>query len=162
MTLLSDLIYALSPMIGFAALLSISLGMCAVLQGGINRYAAIKWGLTPVILLNNLVIFIAGIILFFLVKTKPAVFPSFFKSHGTFEFSWWYLLPGLLGLCLVAGIPFVISKIGALRVFVGIVAGQMILGMVWDYFAEGIPLSATRIAGALFALIGVVMLAFKN
>lgn len=153
---------SLRSMTWLAACVSVSLGLAAVLQGGINRYASARWGLTPIILLNNLVIFIAGIALFFLVRARPALFPDFFRSRGVTDFSWWYLLPGLFGLCLVAGIPFVMSKIGALRVFVGIVAGQMIFGLLWDFFVEGIPMNNTRIIGALLTLIGVFVSASES
>ena len=143
-------------------LFSLGLGFAAVLQGGINRHASGKFGLTSVILLNNAVIFVAGLALFAVVKFMPANFPDFFKPRAASgSFSWWYILPGLLGLCLVAGIPFAISKIGALRVFVGIVTGQMIVSMIWDACIEGIPVTTIRLASAGLTIAGVVLLSWK-
>lgn len=145
-----------------ATIISVLLGFAAVFQGGINRHASGKFGLTPVILLNNAIIFVAGIVLFVAVKYLPASFPDFFKAKLTpGSFSWWYILPGLLGLALVTGIPFAISKIGALRVFIGIVTGQMIISIIWDAALEGIPITGIRITGAILAVISVMLLSWK-
>src|SRR5688500_13267968 len=103
--------------------LTVFLGIVAVLQGAINRLVASAWGLTPAILLNNLVILVLGFLFYAAVKFYPEWFPeSFADKAGFTQWSWYYFLPGLCGLIIITGIPFAISKIGAAEVFVGIVA----------------------------------------
>ena len=146
-----------------AAFFSICLGFIAVIQGGLNRQISSKLGLVWAILINNSVIFIAGILFYFFVKYNPDIFSTFFKEKGTFShLSWWYIIPGLCGLCLVAGIPLAINKIGALNVFIAIVAGQMILSIIWDFYVEGIAISPIRITSAVLSLISVLLLSWKS
>lgn len=141
--------------------LAFTLGSIAVLQGTINRQVSGAWGLAPAVILNNCVTFIVGLAFFFVVKFYPQWFPVFFRSKDTLSgFSWHFLLPGVFGVCIVAGMPFAISKIGAVNVFVVVVCAQMITSLVWDQFVEGIPMSWPRVAGALFAIIGVMLLRF--
>lgn len=134
------------------------LGAAAVIQGGINRQVMNSWGVTSAILLNNSVILFAAVLLYVAVKCWPQFFPAAFRGGAAFsDFSWHYALPGLCGLFLVAGIPLAIGKIGALNVFLGIVCGQVVGSLIWDKLAFGIPLTWPRIAGAVFALIAVLL-----
>lgn len=143
--------------------LTFFLGAIAVLQGALNRIIAGSWGLAPAIVLNNCVILAAGLVLFGAVKFYPEIFPEGLRDKAGFtSFSWYYVLPGLCGLVLVAGIPFAIGKIGAANVFIGIVCAQMVASLIWDKVVEGIPLTWTRTAGAFFAILGAVMLRIKT
>lgn len=143
-----------------ALVLSACLGVAAVLQAGMNRAIGTEWGLLPAVFLNSLVLFVAVSGLFALMTARPELFPEAFQNRGAFKsFSPWFLLPGLFGLCLVSGIPFAISKAGALRVFVTVVAFQMAAGLGWDTWIEGVAVSPRRIAGAVLALLGALLTA---
>lgn len=144
-------------------ILTFFLGAIAVLQGALNRTIAGNWGLAPTIVLNNCVILTAGLALFGAVKFYPEFFPEAFRDKAGFTgFSWYYFLPGLCGLALVAGIPYAISKIGAANVFIGIVCAQMVASLAWDKAVEGIPLTWPRVLGACFAVLGALMLRIKS
>lgn len=146
-----------------AAMLAIILGGIAVLQGGLNRQIAMKWGLIHAIVLNCAVIFLLSIILYFIVKIFPQLFPVSMRARALIgPYPGWIWWPGFFGLCLVAGIPMAIAKGGALQVFVGIVFGQMVVGLIWDLFQEGIPVSVLRITGAVFVGIGLVLVSLKS
>jgi uncharacterized membrane protein YdcZ (DUF606 family) len=69
----------------------------------------------------------------------------------------WILLPGIFGFCLVVGLPLALAQLGAMRVFVVVVASQMAVSGVWDAWVEGIPPSPLRVLGAALALIGAVL-----
>jgi len=73
------------------------------------------------------------------------------------ELRFYWFLPGVFGFLLVAGLPWAAHHVGTLRVFVGVVAAQMITSLAWDHFAESIPVTATRITGALLAIASVVL-----
>lgn len=85
-------------------------------------------------------------------------FPEALKERQGFEaWSWWYLLPGLLGFAFVVGLPYSIARIGALQVFVGLVVAQMVGGLLWDHFVEGLDWSFSRILGATLAVVAVLL-----
>jgi uncharacterized membrane protein YdcZ (DUF606 family) len=138
--------------------LTLFLGVVAVLQGTLNRLVAKSWGLTSTILFNNMVILVAASAFYLAVKTVPRAFPESFAGRAEFaSFSWYYVLPGLFGFTLVAGIPLAIGAIGALDAFVIMVCAQMATSLVWDGVAEGIPPSWPRVAGAALAVAGVLV-----
>lgn len=135
-------------------LLPIGLGACAVLQGALNRKIADAWGLVPAVLFNTFVFLIAALGLWLAVRFAPERFPAFFR--GRFDagsIAWWYVLPGLFGFALVAGLPWAIAKVGAAEAFVGLVAAQMVVSVLWDAKVEGIPLGTPRVLGAVLAVV---------
>lgn len=143
--------------------LTLFLGVVAVLQGALNRLVAKSWGLTPTILFNNLVILVAASVFYAVVRGFPRIFPESFAGKAAYaSFSWYFVLPGLFGFTLVAGIPLAIGAIGALDAFVLMVCAQMATSLVWDGIAEGIPPSWPRVAGAVLAVGGVLVSRIKH
>lgn len=142
--------------------LTLVLGAVAVLQGVLNRKVAMHWGLAPTVLLNNSVIFVLGLCLYFVVKFFPMAFPEIFRDKASFtQFSWYYLLPGFFGLLFVTGIPFAISRLGALNVFVGLVCTQIVVSLIWDVWVDGVVISWTRMMSAALAVLSVILLQVK-
>ena len=134
--------------------LPVFLGIAAVIQGGLNRQIADQWGLASVALFNTLVMLVFTALLLILAKWRPELLPEFFRMKGAFStFRWWYLIPGLCGLALVVGIPFVIQRVGAFPVFLGILGGQMVMSLAWDALVEHRPLTSLRLAGAGMAVL---------
>ena len=132
------------------------LGVMAVIQGGLNRQISGHWGLASATLFNSIVLLVASVALFALANWQPARLPDFFHMKGSFAaFHWWYLIPGLCGLALVAGIPFAINRLGAFSVFLGIVGGQLVMSLVWDALVEHRPVTLLRLAGAGMAMLSV-------
>ena len=147
----------------WAAILSILIGCSTVLQGGFNRQIAIQCGLAGAVLLNAFFYTGAAILLFWVSKKFPQFVPNLFHDKGTFtQFSWWFLIPGLCGFLIVVGAPIVIAKIGAFKLVLGVVAAQLVLGLLWDVTMEHIPATATRIAAAVLAFIRVLLVSVKR
>jgi transporter family-2 protein len=141
--------------------LAIFLGVLAVIQVTINRQVATRWGLAPATLLNTAVATLAaGIFLGFAVALgrDPFLFQPGLRLSGL---RWYWLLPGVIGFMLVAGLPWAVHHVGALRVFVGVVAAQMVASLAWDHFAESNPATPTRIGGALLAIASVVLVSWR-
>ena len=137
--------------------LAVVLGVVAVIQAAINRQIALRWGLAPAATLNTGIATVAAaIFLGSFVALGGASF-ALQSSVRLADFRWYWVLPGIFGFLLVAGIPWAVHHVGALRVFVGIVAAQMVASVVLDHFAEGIPLTTTRGAGALLAVASVLL-----
>ena len=144
-------------------LLPIALGLAAVLQAGLNRQIATHWGLSGAALLNGLIVAAMAILVFLLAGRYPAGFPELVRPKGELAgFRAWYLLPGLLGIFLVLGIPLGMQKLGALRVFLTLIVVQIAAALLWDVAVERIPLTATRLIGALTALAGVVLVSLSR
>lgn len=131
------------------------LGAFGVLQAALNRQVAIASGLPPAVFFNTLV-FLAMASLFLGLSRVAARSASDGPGLAA-SFRWWWVLPGFLGFCVVAGLPFAIQKIGAARVFVALVASQMATSLVWDAVVEKLPVTGTRLAGAALAVLGVLV-----
>lgn len=143
-------------------LVPLLVGAATVLQGGLNRMVSDKWGLAATVLFNNLVLAVISIGVWGIVRGAPTLFPTFFGDRGSWgDLRWWWIVPALCGLVIVGGIPWAISRLGALTVLVGIVAAQMVVGLVWDAWVEGQPATVLRIVGAALAVGGVALASYK-
>lgn len=132
---------------------ALSLGLLSVWQGGLNRQISDGKGLSMTLLINNSVLIIVAVMIFMAAKLFPAQTPEVFKiKQESSGFSWWYIFPGIMGYMLISGVPYTIGKIGALQAFVFIIAGQMVAGLVWDRWVEGIDLDLPRLASAALAI----------
>jgi transporter family-2 protein len=71
------------------------------------------------------------------------------------------LTAGAMGACLVFGIAWLVPQIGAGAVMIGLIAGQVLSGMVLSHFgwlgSPVQPVSAMNVVGALVLLGGVYM-----
>lgn len=142
----------------FFWLLPLTVGTVTVLQGTLNRKMGMEMGLGSALALNSVIVLFLGLGLYGGVRAFPQYFPAIFHGELQLEkLAGWMILPGIFGFCIIAGIPWAISKLGAAKVFVGIVVAQVTVSMLWDTLIEGKPLSWMRIAGALLAIVGVVL-----
>ena len=134
------------------------LGVMAVLQATLNRGIAQHAGLAAATALNMVVAAACafGFALFCAQRGEANGILRWTVDRSAFQL--WWLLPGVVGFLIVLGLPWSVQRIGALSTFVALVSAQMVTSALWDHFAGGIPLSPTRIAGALCALVGVVLL----
>lgn len=137
-----------------AWIFAFGLGAVAVLQGGLNRVISEKLPLGATVILNAL-IFLTVALIYWFVAEKQAI-------QNGFKPEWWYVIPGVLGAIFVFGIPWAIPQIGALRVFLCIVAGQMVVSLIWDKVAENRSPDLQGILGALLAVAGVVVASWKK
>jgi transporter family-2 protein len=144
-------------------LLSVFLGFCAVLQSALNRRMASGWGLAGPVFLNCLIFLFWGTTLYLVARSLPQSLPEFFRPRGELsQFRLWYLLPGTLGFCLVAGIPVAIYRIGAFKVFLILMSSQMVASLLWDATMEAKPITALRVGGALLGALGAGLVAFAE
>jgi uncharacterized membrane protein YdcZ (DUF606 family) len=145
-------------------LLPILLGGAGVVQAGLNRTIAQTNGLCVAALINGVVVGLCAVLIFLLVYTLPGLFPdivAFNREKGQ-PLAWWYLLPGIIGFCFVFIIPLIIMEVGTLPVFLGVIAGQILVGILWDAHYENIPVSGIRIAGAALTFAGALLVVWKK
>ncbi|MCB0393664.1 MAG: DMT family transporter [Bdellovibrionales bacterium] len=142
--------------------LSVVLGAVAVMQAGLNRQVSQHIGLSGAVLINTLVLLLIAFGFLWITSRFPENFPEHFPSKGISLKAWWFLIPGICGFLLVAGLPFAVSKIGALTAFLCLVTGQMVTSLLWDYFVESIEFNIWRVGGALLAVVGLTVSTIKG
>ena len=139
-------------------LIPIAVGFAGILQGGVNRNMSEDIGLAHSILIGNIIIVGYSLLLYFLVQKSPENYPSFMHVKAAItSFKWWYIFPSIFGFIIVAGIPYGIYKLGAVKVTVVIVAAQMIASVLWDIFIEKAPINLFKSLGLLFAGVSVAL-----
>jgi uncharacterized membrane protein YdcZ (DUF606 family) len=146
----------------WAIVISVVLGFATVIQSGINRHVSKDWSLNEVAFFNNGIVLIISLTAFLSAKYLTNITPNIFKLKGTMpEFQWYFIIPAICGWFIVMYFPFAISKIGAAKVFIIVVAAQMTGSLVWDYYMEDIGLTTLRISSALLAIAAVVVANFE-
>lgn len=72
---------------------------------------------------------------------------------------WYALLAGAFGLVVIGAISYMIPRIGVAGSIITVVAGQLLVGTILDYFgwlgAAERPLDATRLLGLVVVMLGV-------
>ena len=136
----------------------IVVGAMTVLQGGLNRHLGSSMGLAAAVFLTCAITTVLGAIVYGWVRLSPGSAPEFFQGAFNWQaFRWWMLVPGFCGFGVVIGIPWAIPQLGAAKVFVGMVAAQLIGSLLWDMLVEGSSPTALRLAGVAVTFGGVIM-----
>lgn len=138
-----------------ALLVPFALGCFAVLQVALNKRIAAVMGLTQAVILNAGVLLVVAILFWLYARGARQDFGAWMSGAGGFgDFKLWWIIPGLCGLTLVAGMPWAVQRVGALQAFVVLVAAQMLFSIAWDHWVEDVAVSAPRVIGAGLAIIG--------
>jgi transporter family-2 protein len=144
-----------------ALVVSAVVGFLTVLQATFNRQIARAWGLAPAAVLNTAVAVVLSLaFLAFCVWRGSDTGLSRVSFDIRLMRAWW-LLPGCFGIAIVIGLPWAVSKVGALPVFVALVAAQVVTSALWDRLVDEAPLSPARIAGAVLAVASVALANWK-
>lgn len=147
----------------FFFLIPLTIGAVGVLQGTVNRAIGQSIGLAPALTLNS--ILVLGIALGFhgIVRWRPEWFPELFHDRFAFDqLAPWMILPAIFGFCIIGGLPWAISKLGAARVFLAVIVAQVIVSIAWDALVEKKPVSMMRIGGALLTVAGVALVSLEQ
>jgi len=136
---------------------AIILGFISVLQAGLNRKIASHLGVSSATLMNSIVLFLVSLALY--IACRVAAQEGTSASPTLSSIPAWYYIPGILGFFLVSGIPYVISKMGALQTLTPLISSQLIASLLWDLTVEGKQPSLLRMAGAAITCIGSALVA---
>jgi transporter family-2 protein len=140
-------------------LLPLIIGCCGILQGAFNRQVSTIIGVGQATLITNIGTFIIATCFYFFVKSYSHLFPDFFQIKAPITtYRWWFILPPIFGFLIIAGIPFAIAKLGAVKVTVGLIAAQMITSIAWDIVVEGLTLNLMTVIGIVFAFLSVTFI----
>lgn len=146
-----------------AIIVPIIVGICTILQSGLNNKVSGDWGLSKAVFLTCLLtVFISGLFML-IVKATPQSFPSILHLKGGIgDFKWWWLIPAFFGVTIVIGLPYAFFKVGAVNTIITMIASQMITSVLWDIYVEKLPINTMKSLGVLFALISVGLVTFSN
>lgn len=126
-------------------------GVSIVMQNGISREISKVLPLPHVIVLNSALtlllsaLFLVGFV-FFSSDSESVSWSS--------ALSWRPVFAAFCGWLIITGMPFVISKIGALKTISVVIAVQLGTALLWDMKVEGLSISYQRIIGAIGTLLG--------
>lgn len=144
-------------------IIPLTVGAVTVLQGTLNRQMSESMGLGAALVLNSIIVLALSGVLYAIARFRSAWLPDMFADQFQLgQLTWWMVLPGIFGFCVITGIPWAISRLGAAKVFVGIVVAQVVVSMLWDIFITGKPLTMMRVMGAVLAVAGVVLISMDK
>lgn len=138
------------------------IGLATVVQAGLNQKVGESLDLNTAILINSIVVLGASVLVYAVGLLSPQFLPNALQVQG-FDLSkisqlgWKVLIPGLCGFTIVFGIPWALTKMPALKVFIVIIVAQIVFSILWDSMISHQEISLWRLSGALIALVGVVI-----
>lgn len=132
-------------------LIPISVGLCIVMQGILNKQFSLAYGLATASLVNALIFAVVAFVLFTVAQRFPLAMPDFIPPKlSQYEFRFWHLVPGLCGFVIVTMTPWSIRHLGAAQVFILIISAQILFSSLWDHWVNGLPLSPLKALGLMF------------
>jgi bacterial/archaeal transporter family-2 protein len=139
--------------------ISLLMGALGVLQNTLNKQFSSTLGLPVTLLVNGFTLCACSLLFFFALRMVPAeALPEMFRPMaGVRGVRPYDVLPGIFGFVIISSLPWVLEKQGATKVFIAIIAGQLVVSMLWDLLVEGSPVDGMRAAGAALALIGAIV-----
>jgi len=143
-------------------LLPLLIGTFIVLQSAFNRQISAEIGLAPAVLFNSAVVLAASVVFYLLTRAFQTAGMAEAPGAAGFNFRAWYVVPGLLGFGIVAGLPWGIERFGALKVFVGLIAAQLVASLIWDATVELRPVTLIRAGGSLIAFLSATLVIWKG
>lgn len=150
-------------MSNWTILLPLLLGCIGILQGALNGQISNTIGVTQATLITNLGTVVICLFFYFWVKAYAHLVPEFFQIKAPLTtYKWWFIFPPLFGFLIIAGMPYAIAKLGAVKVTVGLIAAQMITSVLWDIMVEDISLNAMKFIGIIFAFLSVTFITLSK
>lgn len=150
-------------MSNWTILLPIMLGCIGILQGALNSQISTTIGVTQATLITNVGTVLICVAFYFGVRSYAHLVPDFFQIKAPLStYKWWYVFPPIFGFLIIAGMPFAIAKLGAVKVTVGLIAAQMITSVIWDIMVEDISLNIMKFIGIIFAFLSVTFITLSK
>jgi transporter family-2 protein len=148
--------------LGFYLLLPISIliGISLASQAGVNSQLRLALS-NPI--QAAFISFLVGTIILGIVAFLQG--DTWFKSGTLTTIPWWAWIGGLLGAFNIAMYIFLAPKLGAVVLTVSVVCGQILASLALDHNGwlgfPKIEISINRIVGAIFVVIGLLLVAKK-
>ncbi len=141
----------------FWFLAPIIVGICVVIQSGINDKIQSTHNIFYALIYGNIIFIFLSILAFNLFGGEKNVNFQFWSKEHLQSLSWWFLIPGMMGITIVTGSTIGFEKMGASATITLIVSSQLITGIVWDYFIKSKPITLENIIGTIILMLGVLI-----
>ena len=115
-------------------LVPILVGAITVFQSGLNKIISTRLSLLTAVSINSLLFLFTSLLCWFVYASNNWEKTMTELKQATY--SPWYVLPGICGFLIVAGIPYSMGKIGSGKTFVLLIASQILFGLIWDISYE--------------------------
>lgn len=132
----------------------IIVGICIIVQSGLNDKIESSHNLFYALLYGNVVFILLSILAFSIFNNPKSVGFSFWSKQHLGSLSWWFLLPGIMGITIVAGSAIGFDKLGASKTVSLIVASQLVVSLLWDYFVKSKEISVENVIGITLVITG--------
>ncbi len=140
--------------------LPLTLGVLVVFQSVMNRAIGETRGLSFAVALNAAVLLAVALAALGVLAMWGNSTPAYLRPQFNGAWRWWYVLPGIFGFTLVAGMPLAMRSLGAFPSIVALILGQLLCSLIWDAISQGQGISMARIGGLILTAAG-AYLAFK-
>lgn len=141
-------------------LLALAVGWGLASQAGVN--AQLRTALATPIQAAFISFVIGTCILGALLLWQNAPWPT---PATLLQVPWWAWLGGCLGAFNIAISIYLAPQLGAMALAISLVCGQVLASLIYDHYGLAgypkLPLSPTRVLGALLLVVGVVLVAKK-
>jgi len=143
--------------------LPLLIGCFGILQGTMNRVIATHIGVAQASLITNIGSTIICLFFYLFAKSYSNLLPELYHIKAPLtNYKWWFIFPPMLGFAIIAGIPYSIAKLGAVKVTVGLIAAQMITSVLWDLLVEGVTINMMKFIGIVFAFLSVTFITLSK
>ena len=140
--------------------LSVLIGISLASQAGVNSQLRLALS-NPI--QAAFISFLVGTIILGIIAFFQG--DAWFKSGALASIPWWAWIGGLLGAFNITMSIFLAPKLGAVVLAISVVCGQMIASLALDHNGwlgfPKIEISANRIIGAIFVVVGLFLVAKK-
>lgn len=130
-------------------------GAAGACQSAANAALAARAGLGAALTVNSTLV-LAGTLVLLLLTGGPRTLPAVAGAP------WSHYIGGLCGFMIIASLTFIFPRIGAALALALMVLGQGSMALAVDHFGlwgmPVVPLTATRLAGAAFLVLGVILM----
>lgn len=144
----------------FLFIFAIVIGVSLASQAGVN--SQLRTALTSPIQAAFISFLIGTIVLGIIILAQR---DKWFSFNEALSIPWWAWLGGIFGAFNIAMSIYLAPKLGAFALAISVVCGQVIASIFYDqYGLLGYPkleISSNRIVGALFLVMGVIMVSKK-
>lgn len=138
--------------------LPIIVGVSIVLQGTLNRNSATHIGLASAVFLNAVVFLFFSAGFWALIKFNIISGNAIASINPFTDFHWWQILPGCFGFLIVFLVPLAIEYLGANLTFAAIICTQLLVSMIWDFWAHKTTPTLMSLVGVAIMIAGLAVL----
>ena len=137
-------------------LMAVSVGAGLAVQAGVNARLRLGTGSALWAAMISSMLTVVLFVIAQLIVRDPL------PMSGLSRQPWWVWTGGIMGAAYVFGVVYLTRSLGVAALFIAIVAGQLLAGLLIDHFGwfnvPVQPINGARIAGAVLVVAGIMLI----